>query len=145
MPEIVKIIIKGSSGYCCIDEAYIDKVVITPEAISYEFTPVKETENNAKRKWSYKTNSPIFKMRYNTIVRMIPCAVERDDEGFCTDIGGIEFSITYDDKTNFKKTFWIPSDRFEELFKVIMEMVPENEYTPAVLLTSKDCEEDELI
>lgn len=30
MNDIRKIAIKGSSGYCCIDEAHEDKVQITP-------------------------------------------------------------------------------------------------------------------
>lgn len=25
MPEIIRIVIKGSSGYCCVDEAFNDK------------------------------------------------------------------------------------------------------------------------
>lgn len=34
-------------------------------------------------------------------------------------------------------------DFFEELFKIIKSMVPECEYTPAVLFTSEDYEEEE--
>lgn len=60
----------------------------------------------------------------------------------CTDIGGIEFNITYSDKTRFKETYWVPGDYFEELFIAIKSLVPECEYTPAVLLTSEDYEEE---
>ena len=52
MKDIVKIVIKGTSGYCCVDEAYNDKLVITSDAISYEYTPIKESKINPKRKWS---------------------------------------------------------------------------------------------
>ena len=51
--------IKGCSGYCSIDEAYDDKLVLTPTGIAYEYTPMTESELNLKRKWSYKTNNPI--------------------------------------------------------------------------------------
>lgn len=39
MPEIERIVIKGASGYCCIDEAFNDKVTIMPELIAYEYAP----------------------------------------------------------------------------------------------------------
>ena len=142
MPEIVRIVIKGSSGYCFVDEAFNDKVTITGDSISYEYIPYVESEINPKRKWCYKTTSPIFKYKYEEIVKMLPEVIERDIEEFCTDIGGIEFNITYADKTKFKETYWVPSDDFKDLFTVIKSLVPETEYTPAVLLTSEDYEEE---
>ena len=39
MPDINRIVIKGSSGYCCVDEAFNDKVTITEDSISYEYIP----------------------------------------------------------------------------------------------------------
>lgn len=144
MADIIKIVIKGSSGYCCVDESFNDKVTITPEAIAYEYLPYTETEVNPKRKWSYKTNSPVFKMKYDGIAAMIPGIIERGVDEFCTDIGGIEFNITYSDKTKFKETYWVPGDYFEELFKAIKSLVPETEYTPAVLLTSDDYREEDV-
>lgn len=50
MAEITRIVIKGSSGYCCVDEAFNDKVTITEESISYEYVPYVESEINPKRK-----------------------------------------------------------------------------------------------
>ena len=143
MADIIRIVIKGSSGYCCVDEAFHDKVTITPESISYEYVPYMETEVNPKRKWSYKTNSPIFKMKYGDIAGMIPGIIEKGVEEFCTDIGGIEFDITYSDKSKLKKTYWAPGDYFEELFVAIKSLIPESEYTPAVLLTSEDYMDEE--
>lgn len=142
MKEIIRIVIKGSSGYCCYDEAYNDKVTITSDSISYEYTPNVESEINPKRKCSYKTNSPIFKMKMDAIKSMIPSIIEREIDEFCTDIGGIEFNITYADKTKFKEIYWVPGDYFEELFIAIKSIVPETEYIPAVLLTSGDYEEE---
>lgn len=143
MADIVRIVIKGSSGYCCFDEAFNDKVTITPESISYEYLPYIETDINPKRKWNYKTNSQIFKMKYEGIAAMLPGIIERGVEEFCTDIVGIEFNITHSDKTKFKETYWVPGDYFEELFIAIKSLVPESEYTPAVLLTSEDYDDEE--
>lgn len=43
MADIIKIVIKGASGYCCSDEPYNDKITITTESISYKYTPFLET------------------------------------------------------------------------------------------------------
>lgn len=141
MTDIVRIVIKGSSGYCCNEEAFNDKIVITSSSISYEYTPYMETEINPVRKWSYKTTSPIFKMKYGEVAAKLPEIITSEILVFCTDIGGIEFNITYSDKTKWKNTFWVHGDYFDALFKLIRSMVPECEYTPAVLLTSEDEEE----
>ncbi len=97
MAEIKKIMIKGASGYCHIDESFEDKVSITPTSIEYEYVPHTETEINTKRKWSYRTDSPIFKKLYSDIVEMIPEIIVREVTDTCLDIGGIEFYITYSD------------------------------------------------
>lgn len=140
---IARIVIKGASGYGSADEAYNDKVTITPTSISYEYNPMYESELNPSRKWSYKTNSPIFRMMYDKVAGMLPAIIERGIQEFCTDIGGIEFNITYSDKTKFKEIYWVPGDYFEELLVAIKRMVPETEYTPAVLLTSEDFDDEE--
>lgn len=141
MADIIRIVIKGSSGYCSAEKAFNDKVTITPESISYEYDPHIEQEVNLKRKWSYKTNSPIFKVKFFNIAGMLQGIIDKGIKEFCTDIGGTEFNITYSDKTKFKDTYWVPSDYFEELFVVIKSLVPDNEYTPEVLLTSDDYED----
>ena len=140
---IARIVIKGASGYGSADEAYNDKVTITPTSISYEYKPMYESELNPGRKWSYKTNSPIFRMMYDKVAGMLPAIIERGIQEFCPDIGGIEFNITYSDKTKFIEIYWVPGDYFEELLVAIKRMVPETEYTPAVLLTSEDFDDDE--
>ena len=63
MTDIVRIIIKGVSGYGPIDEAYEDKLVITSSSISYEYKPHPESNSkrNIYRKWFYKTTSPMLK------------------------------------------------------------------------------------
>lgn len=141
MADIKKITIKGSSGYCCADEAFNDEVTITEDMISYEYKPLLESELNPIRKWSYKTNSPIYRMKYETLVEMMPDIIDIEIEEICTDIGGIKFNIEYSDNTEFKKVYWIPGDRFADCFRLIKSLVPECEYVPAVLLTKEDYNE----
>ncbi len=142
MAEVVRIVIKGSSGYGPSDEAYKDKLTITSSSIAYEYLPYEESVINPKRAWNYKTNSPIFKVTFGKVAAMLPDVLAKDPTMFCTDIGEIECIITYADKTKRKELFWLPGDDFKELFHEIKFMVPECEYTPAVLLTEEDYEDE---
>ena len=60
MRDIIRVTIKSESGYGCIDDAYSEKITITPSSVSYEYKPAIESEFHAFRKWSYKTNSSLF-------------------------------------------------------------------------------------
>ena len=46
MADIIRIVIKGGSGYGPVDEAFSDKVTIDRDSIRYEYTPVVESEIN---------------------------------------------------------------------------------------------------
>ena len=48
MNDIIKITISGVSGFCPVDEAYSDKVTITPSSISYEYKPHTESRLETK-------------------------------------------------------------------------------------------------
>lgn len=141
MKDIMKIVIKGESGYGPADEAYKDKVSIEQKGISYEYIPMFASEMNPMRKWSYKTNSPLYGMLYEQLKKSMESVTEPSIERFYTDIGSIEFIITYDDKAKVKKTFWVPGDEFKEVFSIVKQMVPRCEYVPAVLITEEDYEE----
>ena len=141
MKEIVKIIIKGYSGYCPADMAYEDKVTISCDSVSYAFKPLFESEENLPRNWRYKTDSPVFRKLFHELVSGMPGVMGHDTEMFCTDIGGIEFTVTFDDKTRWKQVFWLSGDEFRDCFKIIRQMVPACEKIPEVLLLSEDFEE----
>jgi len=65
----VRIVIKGESGYDPVDEAFTDKVTITDSSIKYEYKPhpCSNSEVNVPRKWSYTTDSPLFKKLFKQI------------------------------------------------------------------------------
>lgn len=138
MKEIIKICIKGESGYGCIEDAYHDRLVIVPDGMNYEYLPAVESEINPKRKWKYTTNSPLYEELYKKIAKMVAEIINAEITEKCTDIGGIEFQITYADKSKVKKVYWVSGDCFAELFELIKQIVPECEYTTAGLLRSVD-------
>ena len=138
MTDIIQIVIEGTSGFGSIDNAYRDKVTVTPDFIAYEYTPYRETPAAPKRKWRCQTNSPTYQAEYDKITAMLPKALARSEEEFCTDIGSISFVITYADKTTLRKVYRLPGEAFGELFTAIKALVPACEPVPAVLRTSED-------
>jgi len=140
MSDIIKIMIKGGSGYGPVDEAYEDRLVITSSSISYEYKPhpMSDSETNIYRKWSYKTSSPLFVTLFQRIAEMTPHFLYNDEVLFCTDIGPTIITATFDDKHRETVNYFCPNEFFADYFRVIKQMVPTTEYTPAVLMTSED-------
>jgi len=141
--EIVRITIKGASGYGPVDEAYEDKVTITSTSIKYEYKPhpMSNLETNIPRKWSYMTDSPIFAMIFKKVADMTPGILYNDEILMATDIGPTELVVTFEDKHKERASFFVPSEFFLEYFREIKKLVPSTEYVPAVLITSEDDEE----
>ncbi len=142
MADIFRIVIKGGSGYGPVDEAFSDKVTIDCDSIRYEYTPVVESEINMPRKWTYKTSSPIFQKLFREAAAAVEVILNWEEEPFVTDLGVTSFTVTYADKTKATRDFILPGDDFKECFTIIKQMVPECEYTPTVLLTSDDYDEE---
>ena len=140
MADIVRIIIKGASGYGSIAEAYEDKLVITASSISYEYKPHPESnlKRNIYRKWSYKTTSPMFKEIYGRITKMTPYFLHNREVIFVTDIGPTIITAVFADNHREKVNLFCPSDFFKDYFRTIKRLVPACERTPAVLQTGED-------
>ena len=87
--EIIKITIKGASGYGPLDEAYEDKITLTASYISYEYKPhpMADSKTNIYRKWSYTTTSPIFKQIFKEVSEKTPYYLYNDNIMFVRDIG----------------------------------------------------------
>ena len=143
MPDIVRITIKGASGYCPVDEAYEDKITLTGSSISYEYKPhpMSDSKTNVYRKWSYKTTNPHFKEVFEEIAAKTPDFFNCDDVLFACDIGPTEIIATYDDKHRESANFFCPSEFFKDYFKIIKMLVPEFEDVPMVLTTNDDFDE----
>ena len=147
MVRVTKIVIKRSPNFFEEPQFNCNKVTITESSIAYEYVSVIEKTRidyqeesqfeTLEKKWSYKTNSPIFKSIYDEIVQMVPDIVERNP-AFCTDIGGMKFIITYSDNSKIERIFFTNRDYFKDWFAIIKKLVPTTEQIPDVLLTSDD-------
>ena len=136
MADVIRIVIKGESGYGPIDEAYTDKVTIDRESIRYEYKPM--VESNFVRKWSYKTNSPKFQKLFMEAGNAVDTVMNWKEASFVMDIGATTFVVTYADKTKRERDFFLPGDDLKDCFAVIKQMVPGCENTPEVLKTAED-------
>lgn len=121
MKEIVRITIKGSSGYGPYDEAYEDKITISTDTIRYEYVPMVQGPENIPRKWSYKTTSPVFSELFRNAARAVEEILNRTEEAFACDIGVTAFSVQYSDKTRRHREFFLPGDDFRECFMIIKQ------------------------
>ena len=138
MAKIVRILIKGTSGYCSIVDAYSDKVTLTPNSISYEYKPYEEMDTNRPVKWSYRTGNPAFQELFERVAEKVADILTWEEEYFVTDIGSTTFVVTYDDKTRVQKDLLLFRDDFAECFALVKRMVPGLEAVPAVLRTAED-------
>ena len=140
MNNIVRIIIKGGSGYGSIDETYEDRLVITSVSISYEYKPHPLSHFKAElyKKWSYKTTNPIFALQFKKIVEMTPSILHNNDKLFATDIGPTVITVTYADKHRETVTYFCPNEFLINYFREIKKMIPETEFIPEVLVTKED-------
>lgn len=133
MNEIIKIVIRSSSGFGPIDQAYEDKFVMTPAGMSYELKPCVQSDLNCSLKWSYKTNSSLFTVAFERVCYMMPDILMPNRVCDCTDVGMIDFTVIYSDKTKRNIRYWCTPDTFDECFSVIRDILPPCELVPEVL------------
>lgn len=141
--EIIRIVVKGASGYGSVDDAYEDKVTLTPTSISYEYKPhpYAQSDTNIHKKWSYTTNNPAFRELFEAIAAKTPeYLYNNDDVLMALDIGPIDLVVTFGDKHKESLHLYCPSEYFADLFRLIKHMVPGCEDIPAVLLTQENYE-----
>lgn len=141
MKEIIRIIIKGGSGFGPAEGAYSDKIAICMDSIRYEYKPMMESAAHAARKWFYRTTSPAFRKLFEEASEAVQAILDREEIPSCTDLGVTTFAVTYADRTRAGRDFILPGDEFRDCFAIVKRMVPACEDIPAVLMTSEDHED----
>lgn len=119
--QIVRIVIKGASGYGPVDEAYEDKVTLTPSSISYKYNPqpYAQSETIIHKQWSYKTDSPAFRELFEAIAAKTPEYLYNNDELLMAlDIGSIDLVVTFEDKHKESLHLFCPSEYCADLFRL---------------------------
>lgn len=138
MSRIIKIVIKGCSGYGPYNLAYDDKLTITNESIQYLYKPVFPSENHQSQKWYYRTNKPEFRQLWDNLCTMLPNILKQERE-LVLDGCETTFTITYEDKSKATTTCWSPNEEMIiSCLKIIKRMVPPCEKEPAVLWISDE-------
>lgn len=136
--EIIKIIIKGESGFGPVDEAYKDRLEISKNAILYEFCPGKENNSDVFHRWSYKTDSLVFARIFEEIIEMLPRYLDSDEILMCSDVGSTTITVVYEDKTKRTESYYCPAEFFRDLFFKIRLLIPYTEPMPNVISLSED-------
>lgn len=140
--EIIKIVIKGTSGFFESDDPWEEKITLKPDSISCEHKYLRDlmiTYNDdtdhtrPPQKWTYKTTSSRFKELFQEITLRLPRLMEELKDTQALDTGEIIITMTYADKTRETADFWLPPSDFDSCFSLIAEMIPRCEEIPALL------------
>jgi len=131
--EIVRVIVKGQSGYVPADYAYSERLVMDSCSLSYEYKPYRRSERNPGRKWSYRTDNPSYGLLFAEVAAAVAGALHHHCESICVDVGAITLAVTYADKTRESRDFFEPSESFADVLGPIRRAIPSMEDMPAVL------------
>ena len=140
--KIVKVVIKGASGYGPCDDAYEDALIVSETGIQYLYKPMCP-EIHRPRKWSYKTDRPEYAEYWSELCRLMP-EILALGEDIILDGCETTFIVTYEDKSKAVKTFWaIYEESLISCFHLVRMMVPGGEDIPEVINVSENDEETE--
>ncbi len=140
MKEIVRVTIKSHSGYGCIVHSFEYRLTMTRSMMAHEYRPYIATEENPVRKWRYTTTSATYAAAFEKVSGLIEETLYSDLDGHVLDAGGIEFILTYSDKTRFQKYYTLTEYDFPEIFRPIARLIPQAEWDDVLL--SMYCEEE---
>ncbi|WP_165252822.1 hypothetical protein [Adlercreutzia sp. ZJ304] len=139
LPAMTRIVIGGTSGHCSVDEVYKDCVTITPNSIRYKYEPQEYSASNLPLRWAYQSSSQDHRLLFDELVQIVAdILLEQKDEASAIDVGATTFGVTYLDGSRRQREFYLSSDYFAECFALVKKMVPSEEATPKVLMTSED-------
>lgn len=136
--NLIKIIIKGASGWGPSELAYQDKLIIKSDGISYERKPMEETKSNPYVKWSYKTNSVRYQHVFQALGEQL-LKFENLKDMFVTDVTPNQITFFFENQGfRFVTYFYDGVEQFVELVRL---MIPETEDIPYCLHCSADDDE----
>lgn len=141
MAEVVEMVFQSVSGNCPVDFAYADKMTITPEEISYTYTPYEESRMHPKREWKH-TGDSVFRQQYKILAAIMQKALMVKTDLCCTDIGFTEVRLIYSDRTEVRRTFWDPSVHLLLPLNLIADMIPKGAFVPVLFRTAGESEEE---
>ena len=128
--KIKKITIKTTSGYCCYDHAYEDKIVITEHSLTYANKPMYPDSIYNPVKWSYKSNSKSFKDWFNELFEICnSCLLNAPFDQVYNDCGDMIITFFYEDGGKDVNDFAF-TDHFDNMLRHLLKMVPSAEDRP---------------
>lgn len=156
MDKIVKVIIKGTSGYCSIEDAYKEKITITQNKVKYHFLPeiLKKDRPEYIDLENYPPRLPETKLSMNFGANLQCCPFEKvadfalevlnkQEQGMCCDIGATIITVVYDNGAKLTNTYFEPPDFFFDLFKAVQCLFSTTGIMPETIKTDDMYEDEE--
>lgn len=121
MKEVKKIIIKTESGHVISTAAYSDQLSISEKGMTYTYNPLFPTEEHVKLEWSFEVDNSEYKQYFAELGREIEIICGNNyPEAY--DLGSVEFTIVYSDKTRLYKHFLLHGSVFSEVLSLVKKM-----------------------
>ncbi len=141
MKHIKRITIKSGSGYCCIEDAFTDRLTVTEDSVRYEYMPYS-AEFADKWGWSYRTTCQEFASLFGELEKIVPVLLADEEECLICDAGMTELIVTYEDGTRAKREITHRPYGYDTLSDLLRRMIPMQNSAMHMILRGYDEEEE---
>ncbi len=141
MKHIKRITLRSGSGYCCIEDAYTDRLTVTAGSVRYEYVPYS-AEFADKWGWSYRSTASTFRELFGELEKTVPGLLADDEECLICDGGMTELIVTYEDGTRAKKDITHRPTGYDTLIAILRRMIPLQNSAMPMILREYDEEEE---
>ena len=121
--DMIRITIKGTSGYTAPEYAYRDELTITRTRIFRDYEPRIPSEVNPPRQWSYPLGLEHRQIWEDLITAVIEI-LHRGAASGMFDVGSRTFTVTYADGSEEERVFFLSSFAFKKCYELIDKLLP---------------------
>lgn len=133
MHRISSIMMRSTSGFCSLDEAYSETLTIKKNSIRYVYAPVLKIEGHDYKRWAYSVVSTSFAELFEKAAIAAGRLLYIQEEVYCCDCREFRLRITFEDKKTVTKTFDGVPNGTTELWKFFSQMIPGCETLPLMM------------
>lgn len=141
--DVMRVTIVGRSSFGKVKDTYTERLVLTPQAITYNMKPTTDG-GIAPAQWGYRSARSHFLKAYRAIVTLLPELMDAADQGSSRP-GFTTITVTFRDRTSKTRNFLGIPNELDHVYALIRKLVPENEPEPRFLGGEAAREQDALL
>lgn len=141
--DILKITITSKSVDDDLLFGYKDELVVTPNSVSYDFIPNKETKINPKKSFHFETNDVLFNANAHVFGFIIAGELDEIDDLYVEGEGMTTFDIDFVDNSRFYKEIHASIQNFPLIMNQLKHFADPSQYMVTGLFAFPQDEEPE--